>query len=122
VAQQQGPDDRTIGRFIDRLKESGETAFNKLSEQLLENPAFLAAFRRAAEAKGQVDKTVSGTMDFINLPSKNDVQRVMEELSSIGVQLARQQNALARIEQAVERVVADVKALGARPAPTPGAE
>jgi hypothetical protein len=81
-------DDRSIGAFINRLKTSGESAFNKLSEQLLENPAFMSAFRRAVEAKGQVDKTVSGTMDFMNLPSKNDVQRVLEELTSVSAQLA----------------------------------
>ena len=97
----QQQDDTTVGTLVNRLKESGETAFNKLSEQLLETPMFLSAFRRAIEAKGQVDKTVSGTMDFINLPSKNDVARVLEELEAISTQLARQQRVVANLEQAL---------------------
>lgn len=95
------PDDTSIGTLVTRLKESGESAFNRLSEQLLETPMFMAALRRAVEAKGQVDRTVSGTMDFVNLPSKNDVERVLEELSSVSAQLARQQKALAAIEQSL---------------------
>jgi hypothetical protein len=97
-------DDRTISALLGRLKESGESAFNSLSAQLLENPTFLAALRRALEAKGQVDRTVSGTLDLVNLPSKNDVTRILEALESLGAQLARQQRSLAALEQAVARI------------------
>jgi hypothetical protein len=118
---EQPEDDRSIGAFINRLKTSGESAFNKLSEQLLENPAFMSAFRRAVEAKGQVDKTVSGTMDFMNLPSKNDVQRVLEELTSVSAQLARQQKAITAIERALVQLNAAVAQLVAREPPSSGA-
>jgi hypothetical protein len=94
-------EDMSIGALLNRLRESGEGTFNKLSEQLLENPAFLNAFRKAIEAKGQVDRTVSGAMDFINVPSKNDIARILEEVESISAQLARQQRMLTEIQEAV---------------------
>lgn len=100
----QPPDDRTISAFLGRLKESGESAFNSLSAQLLEHPAFMAALRRALEAKGEVDRTVSGALDLVNLPSKNDVERILATLESMTAQLARQQRSLAALEQAVARL------------------
>jgi hypothetical protein len=110
----QPPDEKTIGAFVNRLRESGESAFNKLSEQLLENPMFMAAFRRAVEAKGQVDKTVSGTLDLMNLPSKNDVQRLEDELRAIATQLARQQRAIAGLERTLVQLNATVAEIAAR--------
>jgi hypothetical protein len=90
--------DKAIGTLIGRLMESGEGAFNKLSEQLLANPMFLDAMRRTIEAKGRVDKTISGTMDLVNLPSKNDVSKIMEDLESAVGKLARQERVLTKIE------------------------
>jgi len=98
VSDQPTPD-RMIGTLIGRLMESGEGAFNKLSEQLLANPLFLDAMRRTIEAKGQVDKTISGTMDLVNLPSKNDVARLIDDLEALTGKLAKQERALAKIEQ-----------------------
>lgn len=99
-------EDTSIGALLNRLRESGEGTFNKLSEQLLENPAFLSAFRKAIEAKGQVDRTVSGAMDFINVPSKNDISRILEEVESIGLQLARQQRVLGELQKAIGTLTA----------------
>jgi hypothetical protein len=111
VSQPSGPDETTIGTLVNRLKESGESAFNRLSEQLLETPMFMAALRRAVEAKSQVDKTVSTTMDFVNLPSKNDIDRLLEELGSLGAQVARQQKVLTSIEQGVAQLQVTVARL-----------
>lgn len=116
------PDDSSVGAIVNRLKESGESAFNRLSEQLLETPMFMAALRRAAEAKGQVDRTVSGTMDFVNLPSKNDVERVIEEIGSLRTQLARQQKTLATLEQAIGQIQSAVARLTPAPQDSGGRE
>lgn len=113
------PDDVTIGSLLGRLRESGESAFNSLSEQLLENPTFMSAFRRAAEAKAEVDRTVSGTLDFMNVPSKNDVQRLLEELGALSGQVARQQKVLLAIERTLSSInttLADLVARGTPPA------
>jgi uncharacterized coiled-coil protein SlyX len=105
--------DTLIGGFLSRLRDSGEGAFNRLSEQLLENPVFLDALRRTLEAKGQVDRTISGTLDLMQLPSKNDTQRVTEMLEEISTRVAKQQRMLTQIEQDVAVVKALVERLTA---------
>ena len=93
----------TISGFLARLKNSGEAAFEKLSGQLMENELFLSAMKKSLEAKSHVDKTVSGTMDFINLPSKNDVERLLEEVQTIRSRLVKQQRSLDEIKALLSR-------------------
>ena len=89
----------TVRSLLGRLKDSGEQVVNELSQQLLENPTFLAALRRSVEAKERVARTISGTMDFVNLPSKNDVAAVMDAIEHLSVRVAKQERTLAAIEQ-----------------------
>ena len=114
-------DESLIGGFLNRLKESGEGAFNKLSEQLLENPLFLDAMRRTLEAKGQMDRTISGTLDFVNLPSKNDMGRILEEIEALSAKVSKQQRSMAQIEQDMAVVKALVERLTATRARKPPA-
>jgi len=114
-------DESLIGGFLNRLKESGEGAFNRLSEQLLENPLFLDAMRRTLEAKGQMDRTISGTLDFVNLPSKNDMGRILEEIEALSAKVSKQQRSMAQIEQDMAVVKALVERLTATRARKPPA-
>lgn len=103
----QTPIDALIGGFMSQLMRSGEGAFNTLSEQLLENPVFMQALRRTLEAKGQVDRTIRDTMDFVSLPSKNDIERIVELLERIDDRLGAEQRSL----QAMEEQIAVMKLL-----------
>ena len=114
--------DSLIGSIVARLKDSGEGAFNKLSEQLLENPLVLDALRRTLVAKGQVDRTISGTMDLVNLPSKNDVTRIVEELESMSARLGKQQKAIASLEHDVKVIKTLVETISTRLAPARDAD
>lgn len=107
--------DSLIGGFLSRLKESGEGAFNALSEQLLETPLFVDAMRRTLEAKGQVDRTISASLDLVNLPSKNDVQHILGEVEALSARVAKQQRTLATLDHnlavvkaLVEKIAADL--------------
>jgi hypothetical protein len=93
-----------IGSFLASLKSSGQAAFDELSQQLLENELFLAAMKRSLEAKGRVDKTIGETLDFMSLPSKNDVAKVLEEIQGIRARLVKQQRALRDLEQSVQEL------------------
>jgi hypothetical protein len=94
----------TISGFLAKLKQSGEAAFEELSGQLMENELFLSAMRKSLEAKSHVDKTVSGTMDFVNVPSKNDVTRLLEEIEAIRSRLVKQQRALKELQKSVDEI------------------
>lgn len=102
-----------VTTFLNQLKESGESALNRLSEHLLENPLFMEALRRTAEAKARVDRTVSGTLDFVNVVSKNDVQRILEELEQLSNRVGRTQRAVASIERLLEEMKTTLDKLGA---------
>ncbi len=94
----------TVTTLLDRLKNSGEQAINDLSQRLLENPTFLAALRRSIEAKDRVGRTISGTMDFVNVPSKNDVTAIMEAIEHLAIRVANQQRTLTAIEQRLAEI------------------
>ena len=94
----------SISGFLNKLKSSGEAAFEELSAQLMENELFLSAMKKSLEAKRHVDKTDSETMDFINLPSKNDIERLMEEIEAIRSRLVKQQRSLKELHRAVEEI------------------
>ncbi len=100
--------EKTVRSLLGRLKDSGEQVFNELSQQLLDNPTFLAALRRSVEAKERVGRTISGTMDFVNLPSKNDVAALMEALEHLSIRVAKQDRALAAIQQRLDEIKAAV--------------
>ncbi len=96
--------DNAVFSLLDRLKDSGEQVFNELSQRLLENPTFLAAMRRSIEAKERVGRTISGTMDFVNLPSKNDVAAIKDALDRLELRVSGQQRTLAAIQQRLEEI------------------
>jgi ribosomal 50S subunit-associated protein YjgA (DUF615 family) len=100
------PNESVISSLLGRLKDSGEQVVNEISQQLLENPTFLAALRRSIEAKDRVAQTISGTMDFVNLPSKNDVAAVMALLERLSLRMSTQQRSLAAIEQRLDQMKA----------------
>ncbi len=103
-------DEKAIGSLLDRLKDSGEQALNNFSQRLLENPTFLTALRRSIEAKERVGRTISGTMDFVNLPSKNDMAAIKDALDRLEMRVAGQQRILAAIEQRLEELKAAASA------------
>ncbi len=96
--------ENAVTTLLERLRNSGEQAINDLSQRLLENPTFLAALRRSIEAKDRVGRTISGTMDFVNVPSKNDVNAIMEAIEHLGIRVANQHRALTAIEQRLDEI------------------
>jgi ribosomal 50S subunit-associated protein YjgA (DUF615 family) len=106
--QNEAEAETAVRSLLGRLKDSGEQVFNELSQQLLENPTFLAALRRSIEAKERVGRTISGTMDFVNLPSKNDVAAVMDAIEHLSVRVAKQERTLAAIEQGLAEIKAEL--------------
>ena len=98
--------DKAVSSLLGRLKGSGEQVLNELSQQLLENPTFLAALRRSIEAKERVGRTISGTMDFVNLPSKNDMSAILAAIEHLDLRVGQQQRSLAAIEQRLDEMKA----------------
>jgi hypothetical protein len=58
-----------------------------------------------------MDRTISGTLDFVSLPSKNDIGRIVEELEALSAKVTKQQRSMAQIEQDMAVVKALVERL-----------
>ena len=93
-----------ISGFLGKLKDSGEAAFEELSSQLMENPIFMKALKKGLETKGDIDNKVSGAMDFMNLPSKNDVAKLLEEIERVRSRMAKQQRMLKNVQSEMEEM------------------
>jgi hypothetical protein len=107
--------ENVVASMLEKLRSSGEQALNDFSQRLLENPTFLAALRRSIEAKDAVGRTISGTMDFVNLPSKNDMTAIMEAIEHLAIRVANQQRTLTAIEQRLDEMKTAIADLSPRP-------
>ena len=82
-------DESLVNDLIGKLRNAGEDTFNQLAGQLMQNETFLSVMQQSLAAKQQVDTAVSGTMDFVNLPSKNDIASLVERLDALATRTAR---------------------------------
>jgi len=71
----------------------------------------MTAMQRTVQAKSQVDRTVAGTLDFVNVVSKNDVQRILEEMEALSAKVGRTQRAVASMERLLEEMKASLDKL-----------
>jgi hypothetical protein len=88
---------------VKRLYEFGEQQLGKLAAEMLSNPAVAealsAAFQKAFEAKGKVDRNMQTLLGLLNLPSKADLNRLATKLEAI-------QGSLVNLNLKVDRLLA----------------
>ena len=74
-------------RIVKRLYEFGEERLARLAGELLSNPAVAeavaAAFQKAFETKGRVDRNLQSLLRLLNLPSRADVNRLLAKMEAI---------------------------------------
>jgi len=78
---------REDSHILKRLYGLGEEKLGRFAEDLLANPrvtdAFSAAFRKALETKGRVDRNLQTILALLNLPSRADLNRLITKLEAI---------------------------------------
>jgi hypothetical protein len=114
-----------------RLARSSEDALGKLAQDLLENPLVNGALTRAFEAREKAAQAQEVAMGALNLPSAADLERLTRRVRSVSQRLEGIEDGvdrlddrlaalnasgdietrLAAIEQSLEAVAADVRAL-----------
>jgi CRP-like cAMP-binding protein len=120
-----------------RLARSSEDALGKLAQDLLENPLVNGALTRAFEAREKAAQAQEVAMGALNLPSAADLERLTRRVRSVSQRLegiedgvdrlddrlgalnatADLEARLGAIEQSLEAIAADVRALAnAKPA------
>jgi hypothetical protein len=106
----------------ERVSARGEEAFGRLAQDLLENPWVNSALAAALEARGKASQAQEVAMDFLNLPSAAQIERLTRRVRSVSQRLEAIEDTLARLEDALEgspaAVAARLDAIEARLADT----
>jgi chromosome segregation ATPase len=86
----------------ERVASRGEEALGKLAQDLLENPWINSALSAAFEARGKASQAQEVAMDFLNLPSASQMERLTRRVRSLSQRLEAIEESLKRIEDAVQ--------------------
>ncbi|HEX4036308.1 MAG TPA: hypothetical protein VHX66_17855 [Solirubrobacteraceae bacterium] len=85
----------------DKVAARGEEALGKLAQDLLENPWINSALTAAFEARGKATQAQEVAMDFLNLPSAAQVERLTRRVRSLSQRLEAIEETLQRLEDGV---------------------
>lgn len=70
-----------------RLVGAGEERLGQFAEEILSSPhvtdALAGALRRAAQTKGQVDRNMQALLSALNLPTRGDLNRVVNKVEAL---------------------------------------
>jgi chromosome segregation ATPase len=86
----------------ERVAARGEEALGRLAQDLLENPWINSALAAALEARGKASQAQEVAMDFLNLPSAAQIDRLTRRVRSVSQRLEAIEDALSRLEDAIE--------------------
>jgi len=96
-----------------RIVGAGEERLGQFAEEVLGSPhvteALASALRRAARTKGQVDKNMQLVLSALNLPTRADLNKVVNKVEAL-------QGSLVNINIKLDRLLAERQAEKARPA------
>ena len=84
-----------------RLEARGEEALGRIAQDLLENPVVNSALTAALEARGRAAQAQEVAMDFLNLPSAAQIERLTRRVRSLSQRLESIEDSLARLEEAL---------------------
>jgi chromosome segregation ATPase len=91
---------------LDSLREKvaarGEEALGRIAQDLLENPWINSALAAAFEARGKASQAQEVAMDFLNLPSAAQIERLTRRVRSVSQRLEAIEDALSRLEDSLE--------------------
>jgi chromosome segregation ATPase len=87
--------------FVDRLSRQGEEALGRIAEELIANPVVGGAIGRALEVREKAVMAQEAAMGALNIPSAADVERVTRRLRSVSQRLEGIEDAIDRLEERV---------------------
>jgi DNA-binding protein H-NS len=90
-----------------RWIEAGEEKLGQIAEELLANPrvteAFGAALSRAAQTKGKVDRNLQLLLGALNLPTRQDFNKLSNKVETL-------QGSLVNLNIKLDRLLAGIEA------------
>ncbi|HXR13156.1 MAG TPA: hypothetical protein VN740_00770 [Solirubrobacteraceae bacterium] len=95
-------DEARLDGLRERVSARGEEALGRIAQDLLENPWVNSALAAAFEARGKASQAQEVAMDFLNLPSAAQIERLTRRVRSVSQRLEAIEDALSRLEDALE--------------------
>jgi septal ring factor EnvC (AmiA/AmiB activator) len=86
----------------ERVSARGEEALGRIAADLLEHPWVNSALTAAVEARGKAAQAQDVAMDFLNLPSAAQIERLTRRVRSVSQRLEAIEDTLSRLEHALE--------------------
>ncbi len=94
-----------------KLKDMGEQKITELTNEILSNPRFASALGKAIqmamETKGKIDKNMQTVLSAMNVPTRDDYDRIAERINAIS-------KTVSELEIRVEKLVAELEKATAR--------
>ena len=90
----------------ERLGACGEELVGRIAQDLLENPWVSSLLTAALDARGRAGQAQEIAMEFLNLPSAAQIERLTRRVRSVAQRLESIEDALARVEDALRTIPA----------------
>ena len=94
----------------ERLGARGEEALGKIAQDLLENSWVNSALTAALEARGRAAQAQEVAMEFLNLPSAAQIERLTRRVRSLSQRLESIEDTLSRLEDGLRATPSQVAA------------
>jgi hypothetical protein len=89
--------------LFEKLYEAGEEGFNRFLTELLSNPTVATVAKKtlknAAATKGKIDRGVDSFLFLLNLPSKDDYNKLLAKIETV-------QGSLVNVNMKLDRLLA----------------
>jgi hypothetical protein len=86
-----------------RIGARGEEALGRIAQDLLENPWVNSALSAALEARGRAAQAQEVAMEFLNMPSAAQIERLTRRVRSVSQRLEAIEDALSRLEDGMRQ-------------------
>lgn len=100
--QAEDGDQAQLDGLRERVTARGEEALGRIAQDLLENPWINSALAAAFEARGKASQAQEVAMDFLNLPSAAQIERLTRRVRSVSQRLEAIEDALSRLEDSLD--------------------
>ena len=88
----------------ERVGARGEELIGRVAQDLLENPMVNSMLAAALDARGRAAQAQEIAMDFLNLPSAAQIERLTRRVRSVAQRLESIEDSLARLEDTLRAI------------------
>jgi polyhydroxyalkanoate synthesis regulator phasin len=74
--------------MFEKLKARGEEVWNRVSNDLMQNPQFIRALQGALKGKELIDQAVARALKTMNVPNRSEFKRALQRIEQLEQEVA----------------------------------